>query len=168
VKQGARTFVCNAPWQIGLFPDPGAVRAVAGPFCNAANPLALEVLRRMGFSSAVVSPELDRESLLALPGQSPMPLGIVLSGYWPVGLSRHLPQSRPMEPLASPKGEVFWAHKYGPNLWIYPNWPVELSEHKPALAEAGYRHFIRIHEPRPRSVPRAERTTTFNWDLSLL
>jgi len=167
-KQGARNFVCNAPWQIGLFADPAAVNAVAGPFCNAANALALDELRRLGFAMAFASPELNGESLLALPAQSPLPLGVVLSGYWPAGVSRHVPQAKPMEPMASPKGEVFWTHKYGPNLWIFPNWALDLGERRAALAEAGYGFFVRIFEPRPSGVPDAGRTSAFNWDLELL
>ena len=108
-RDGARHFVCNAPWQRGLFPDQLDENAdlLAGPFCNAANGAALGVLASMGFSGAFVSPELPREDMLALPGQSPLPLGAVLSGYWPVGISRFgLLGVKPNEPFLSPMDGV--------------------------------------------------------------
>ena len=86
-REGARHFVCNAPWQKDLFPADlpgGSLDLVAGPFCNTANAVALGQLARMGFAAAYVSPELPREDFLALPRQSPLPLGVVLpaSGPW--------------------------------------------------------------------------------------
>ncbi|MGE5256728.1 MAG: peptidase U32 family protein, partial [Hyphomicrobiales bacterium] len=58
-SRGSRTFVLNDPWQVSLFAGgrPG-VTLWAGPFCNLANPLALESAASLGFSGAIVSPEL--------------------------------------------------------------------------------------------------------------
>ena len=171
-REGARHFVCNAPWQKDLFPtDLKGVELdlVAGPFCNAANVAALAVLRDMGFAAAYVSPELSREDYLALPKQSPLPLGMVLSGFWPVGISRFgLLGIKPNEPFMSPKGEVFWARNYGGNIWIYPGWPLDLSEQRQELQAAGYSFFARLDEHVPQGLPEARRPGLFNWEGALL
>ena len=172
LREGSRCFVCNSPWQIGFFPPPEKRRGatiIAGPFCNMANPMALNVLKRMGFDAAFASPELAKGDFLALPAQSPLPLGMVLSGYWPVGISRfELSQVRPNEPFFSPKGEAFWARRYGRNLWIYPAWPLDLSAHKKELEDAGYVFFARLDENVPSSLPPLRRTSSYNWDGALL
>ncbi len=193
VKQGARQFVCNQPWHIALFegqtpgarsksaverPDAvknesgqnrGGLELLAGPFCNTANALALESLRRMGFCGAFVSPELSGEDMLALPASSPLPLGVALSGFWPVGISRFEADGvRLQEPLSSPKREIFWTRRYGQNLWLYPGWPLDLEARREELERAGYSWFVRIDERRPKDVPEPARTTEFNWNLSLL
>ena len=171
-REGARHFVCNAPWQKDLFPAdlPGdSLDLVAGPFCNTANAVALGQLARMGFAAAYVSPELPREDFLALPRQSPLPLGVVLSGFWPVGISRFgLLGIKPNEPFMSPKGEVFWARTYGGNVWIYPGWPLDLSSRRQELQTAGYSFFARLEEHVPPTLPEARRQSLFNWEGALL
>lgn len=170
-RDGARHFVCNAPWQRGFFPAelPEDADLLAGPFCNAANAPALGVLAGMGFAGAFVSPELAREDLLALPGQSPLPLGMVLSGFWPVGLSRFgLLGVKANEPFMSPKGEVFWARQYGGNIWLYPGWPLDLTAKRQELTAAGYGFFVHIQENPPAGLPEARRQGLFNWDGALL
>lgn len=170
-RDGARHFVCNAPWQRGFFPDalPKDADLLAGPFCNAANAPALGMLAGMGFTGAFVSPELAREDLLALPEQSPLPLGAVLSGFWPVGLSRFgLLGVKANEPFMSPKGEVFWARQYGGNVWIYPGWPLDLTAKRQELTAAGYGFFVHIQENPPAGLPEARRQGLFNWDGALL
>ncbi len=171
-REGARHFVCNAPWQKDLFPAdlPGdSLDLVAGPFCNTANAVALGQLARMGFAAAYISPELPREDFLALPRQSPLPLGVVLSGFWPVGISRFgLLGIKPNEPFMSPKGEVFWARSYGGNVWIYPGWPLDLSSRRQELQVAGYSFFARLEEHVPPTLPEARRQSLFNWEGALL
>lgn len=169
-RDGARHFVCNAPWQRGLFPaDAGAADLLAGPFCNAANAAALGILARMGFVGAFASPELSREDLLALPGQSPLPLGLVLDGFWPVGISRFgLLGIRTDEPFLSPKGEAFWARQYGGNIWIYPGWPLDLSAKRQELTAAGYGFFAHMRENPPAALPELRRQGLFNWEGALL
>ena len=130
---------------------------------------ALGVLAGMGFTGAFVSPELAREDLLALPEQSPLPLGAVLSGFWPVGLSRFgLLGVKANEPFMSPKGEVFWARQYGGNVWIYPGWPLDLTAKRQELTAAGYGFFVHIQENPPAGLPEARRQGLFNWDGALL
>ncbi|WP_165176303.1 peptidase U32 family protein [Desulfovibrio sp. ZJ369] len=169
-RDGARHFVCNAPWQRGLFPaDAGAADLLAGPFCNAANAAALGVLARMGFVGAFAAPELSREDLLALPGQSPLPLGLVLDGFWPVGISRFgLLGIKTDEPFLSPKGEAFWARQYGGNIWIYPGWPLDLSAKRQELTAAGYGFFAHMRENPPAALPELRRQGLFNWEGALL
>ena len=170
VRQGgARHFVCNSPWQISFFPERKGLSLTAGPFCNIASAPALGILAGMGFDAAVVSPELGEEDLLALPGQSPLPLGIVLSGFWPVGLTRH--QGEPVngrDAFRSPQGEEFWMRRYGANLWLYPAWPLNLAAHRPELERAGYATFIHIEERPPASLPPARRAGEFNWKIGVL
>lgn len=168
LRNGAKHFVCNAPWQAELFKG-REVDLVAGPFCNAANAYTLAAFARMGFSAAFVSPELSKEEFLLLPKQSPLPLGIVLAGFWPMGMGRHDPLGvKPNEPFQSPKGETFWTRKYGQNTWIYPAWPLDISEHRPALEAAGYSFFARMEEFPPKAIPEATRPGLFNWDGELL
>lgn len=168
LRNGARHFVCNAPYQVALFDDRNP-DLVAGPFCNVANPLTLAILARLGFSAAFVSPELNGQELLSLPRQSPIPLGIVLNGFWPMGIGRHDPLGiKPNEPFQSPKGEVFWTRRYGQNTWIYPAWPLDISSHRPELEAAGYSFFAFMEENPPKSVPSTTRPGLFNWDGELL
>ncbi|MFV0423043.1 U32 family peptidase [Oleidesulfovibrio sp.] len=169
LRNGARHFVLGAPWQMALFPENAKIAPVAGPFCNISNPAALVVLERMGIRGAIVSPELSGEEVLSLPAMSPIPLGIVLSGYWPMGLTRNPVQPlKQGEPFYSPKREPFWARRYGQNTWLFPGWPLDITSHHEELKAAGYTIFVHMKEQPPREVPEPSRSSTFNWDLTLL
>ena len=50
-RNGAKHFVCNAPWQAALFRDRQDVDLVAGPFCNAANAFTLAAFATQNFPS---------------------------------------------------------------------------------------------------------------------
>ncbi|MCK9241260.1 U32 family peptidase [Desulfocurvus sp.] len=141
----------------------------AGPFCNVANALAVQALADMGLAGAFASPELAREDALELPRHSPLPLGFLTYGMWPLGITR-IPVGavKPEKPLKSPKGEICWTRRYGPNNWIYPNWGIDLRTKEGELAGAGYVMFAHLFESVPREVPKATRSSTFNWDLKLL
>ena len=166
------SFVCNAPWQTGLFTReraPEDLRLIAGPFCNVANAAALAVLARMGFAGAFASPELPAADLLALPGQSCLPLGLVISGHWPLGLARHkLTGVKDNEAFASPRGEVFWARPYGQNVWIYSDRPLDLTGKRQELEAAGYSFFAHMPEKPPQTLPESTRSSLFTWDGDLL
>ena len=169
LARGAKRFVLNAPWQVGFFNDSEDLMLWAGPFCNLANALALESMVELGFSGAFASPELAGPDLLALPGQSPLPMGLVLGGAWPFCLSRvQPPHLEPGQRVTSPKKEISWTKRYGPTTWHYPNWDLDLYKHQRELEQAGYTLFAHLYEPRPKSAPRPHRTSTFNWDLQLL
>lgn len=171
LRSGARYFVCNAPWQTAFFDraKAGDFELTAGPFCNIANALAILELEKLGFSAAFASPELAAADLLALPKQSPLPLGLVISGYWPVGLSRFgLSGINANEVFFSPKGEPFWSRRYGQNVWIYPGWPLDLQAKRKELLAAGYSFFAVLEENPPQEVPARERDGLFNWDGALL
>ncbi len=168
LRKGMRHVVCNAPWQASLFAEKD-VELVAGPFCNTANPLTIAALARLGFTAAFVSPELPGPDLLALPAVSPLPLGLILRGFWPVGIGRHMPEGlKANEPFQSPKGEQFWTRKYGQNTWIYPAWPVDLSPRRLELEAAGYAFFATLEETPPKSLPPSTRPGLFNWEGELL
>ncbi len=168
METGGRRFVLNAPWQRSLFPDPGAVILWAGPFCNAANPVTLSVLLEMGFAGAIVSPELGREECLALGRSSPLDLGIVLWGNWPLCISRTRSEAlKTNQGFASPRREEAWAVAHGPNAWVYPNWLVDLRSKKEDLTAAGYRLFVHLEEPLPGGMRLKDRPGLWNWDLAL-
>ncbi|NCD25674.1 MAG: U32 family peptidase [Deltaproteobacteria bacterium] len=168
-RLGAKQFVLNAPWQLGLFAKPERCTFWAGPMCNTANPLALAALARMGFAGAFVSPELDRDGFLELPKTSPLPLGILVKGIHPLCVARirseHL---RERDPFQSPKGEQFWSRTYGQLVWTFPNWALDLSEKWAELERAGYAVLARLHEPVPEKVTIKERQGLWNWELQML
>lgn len=168
VRAGAERFVCNSPWQIGLFSHKKNLQLIAGPFCNISNPLAIEVLKKMGFQAAFASPELSGRDLVQLPRHSPLPLGIIIGGYWPVGISRFgLNGVDVNQAFSSPKGESFWARNYGGNVWLYPGWTLNLCEKKASLATAGYSFFAWLDEKPPSRLPLAPRPGLFNWNNEL-
>jgi len=169
VKKGAREFVINAPWQAGYFEDRKSAILVAGPYCNASSRLSLKVLKDLGRSSAIISPELPADDVFAIAQNPPIALGFVLKGLWPFGISRFLAENvRFDEPIKSPMHEVLFVRKHGENNWIYPGWELDLSEEYKSLEKAGFKNFITIKEEWPRAVPRPKRTSTFNWKLKLL
>ncbi len=168
MRKGAYMFVLNAPWQVGFFEDKN-VKLVAGPFCNITNKAALMLYKDLGFEAAIVSPELNSEDFLALPYQSPLPLGVVVSGCWAMGIARHgLSGLKANEAFQSPMREQFWARHYGQNLWIYPNWLLDISAHTQELSNAGYSFLVRMEESYPHDLPQAKRTSEFNWSNPLL
>jgi len=168
IKKGARYFVLNAAWQIGFFASAKRFDLWAGPFCNLANPLAIAAIHNMGFNGAIVSPELGAEDFLQLPPQSPIPLGIVIAGNWPLAVARSItPQIQLDQTFASPRGEQAWAARYGPDHWIYPNWKLDLQIHKKALQKAGYALFVNLFEPLPQKVKLKKRPGVWNWKHQL-
>jgi putative protease len=169
LRNGARHFVCNSPWQEAFFADKKGLSLTAGPYCNITNIFSLGVLASLGFNQAIVSPELGEADYLALPKESPLPLGIVLSGFWPVGISRH--SATPLkqnEIFSSPKHEGFWLRQYGQNNWLYPAWPLNLNEKRAVLEKAGYSTFITLDEHPPKNMEQNSRTSLFNWQLDVL
>ncbi|UCD82394.1 MAG: U32 family peptidase [Desulfobacterales bacterium] len=168
VKSGARYFVLNAAWQIAFFKSFRGFHLWAGPFCNLSNPLAIASIEPMGFSGAIVSPELGSEDFLQLPQQSPMPLGIVLAGNWPLCIARSAAEEVQLEtPFVSPRGEQAWITRYGPDYWIYPNWQLDLRDKRRALQKAGYSLFVNLMEPVPKGVKLKKRKGLWNWETKL-
>jgi putative protease len=175
LQAGGRRFMAGAPWQTALLgralgrPDLAGIEVWAGPFCNLANPYAVSSMADLGFSGCFASPELPGEKLLALPGDSPLPLGIVVAGYWPLTVSRTRAVQLVDEiPLASPKKEAAWTKQYGQNTWVFPGWPLDIQDQAPELVRAGYRMLARLDEPLPKAMPRPSRTSRFNWQLKLV
>ncbi|KMY69051.1 peptidase U32 [Desulfocarbo indianensis] len=168
LRQGASRFVLGSPWQTGFFAG-APCELIAGPFCNASNAAELKILQDLGLGGAFVSPELSGREILDLPRQSPLPLGAVLEGFWPMGLSRWpLAGVRANQPFTSPLKEAFWLLRRGQNTWLYPGWPLDLSHHRQELMAAGYVWLAHLHEDAPPGLPRARRSSVFNWDLTLL
>jgi putative protease len=168
VKAGARHLVLNAPWQAGLFREAPKLDLWAGPFCNLANPLALQLLKEAGFAGAFVSPELGKEAFLELPRVSPLPLGMVLTGMWPLGLSRVISEEvRLRQPFTSPRGEQAWASRYDDTIWVFPNWRLDLSRQRRLLEKAGYRWLVHLEEPVPKGVELKARQGLWNWNIGL-
>jgi len=168
VRKGARSFVLNAPWQVAFFKSLQGLSLWAGPFCNLANPLALAIVESMGCRGAIVSPELGGKDFLQLPQQSPIPLGIVVAGNWPLCVARSAAREILLDqPFASPMGEQAWVTRYGTDFWTYPNWQLDLGRQKNALQKAGYVLFVNLVEPVPKRVKLKNRKGLWNWDISL-
>jgi putative protease len=167
LQRGCQRFVLNAPWQIVFFPDPRKYSLWAGPFCNLSNPLALQQVKSLGFSGAIVSPELGEQDYLDLPGKSPLPLGIVLSGHWPLCISRILSDQMKTDRLFhSPREESAWARLIDGNYWVFPNWSLNLSPFRKKLEKAGYRYFIHLQESLG-SLPQKDRPGNWNWKIGM-
>ncbi len=168
INKGARNFVMNAVGQIGFIRPSRKVNLWAGPFCNLANSLAIASAERLGYDGAFVSPELGAEDLLRLPRQCPLPLGIVISGNWPLCVARSIGEEFELnKPFTSPRGEQAWATRYGSDYWIFPNWKLDLRSRKKILQESGYSVLVNLIEPVPRGVKLKKRPGVWNWDHSL-
>lgn len=168
ISIGGRHFVLNAPWQIAFFTRPSQFDLWAGPFCNLTNPVAIELLSDSGIGGVMVTPELGEKELLLLPQHSKVPMGIVVSGHWPLcvarGVSSGLKQN---QAYISPKGEQAWVRRYGADEWVFPNWKIDLTEKKDALKRAGYRLFIHMEEPVPHAISLKSRPGLWNWEVGL-
>jgi U32 family peptidase len=165
---GSRAFVLNAPWQMALFSNTTNLVLWAGPFCNVANHLSLSILKSVGFGGVIVSPELRKADYKLLARNAPLPLGIVLSGHWPLCISRIISNDTLLsEPFKSPKGEIVWVNNYDDNYWVFANWRLDLNEKKKWLERVGYRLFIDLNEPIPLKVNLKKRPGVWNWDIGL-
>lgn len=169
LKKGGRNFVLNAPWQMAFFPATKTLNLWAGPFCNIANAPAVSILASIGFSGAIASPELGRDDYLLLSKNSPLPLGIVISGNWPLCISRILADNiKTGNAFTSPKGEEAWVRKYGADYWVYPNWEMDLRAKQNELQRAGYSLFVHLKESLPKEIRLKKRPGLWNWDVNLL
>jgi putative protease len=167
IKRGFKRFVLNMPWQMAWFDQPDKFNLWAGPYCNISNPLAVDAMKKMGFQGVIASPELTAGEFLELPEQSPLPLGIVLSGNWPFCISRiESPELKQNLLFRSPKNEEAWTVRYDGNIWVFPNWALNIESEKDRLAKAGYRMFVHLVEPIPAEVTLKTRPGKWNWDLS--
>ncbi len=168
IKNGGKYFVLNAPWQVALFEHPENVHLWAGPFCNVANPLAIASLKALGFKGVIISPELGEKEIMALPKQSLLPLGIVISGHFPLCISRNLsPSLSPNALFRSPKGEDAWAAQIDNDYWVFANWPLDLAKQQQQLMQAGYRRFFILRERVPKGVKLKKRPGVWNWAMGL-
>ncbi|MCP3941711.1 MAG: U32 family peptidase [Desulfobacteraceae bacterium] len=169
IKKGAKNFVLNAFWQIGLFKDPKNLNLWGGPFCNITNSMTINLMKTHGFSGAIVSPELDKETILRLPETSDLPLGIVTHGNWPLAVSRIIsPDLTLGQIFQSPKGEGAWISKSNNIYYVFPNWPLDLSAQKEELERAGYSVFVSLLENIPKTIKMKQRPGLWNWNLKLL
>jgi putative protease len=168
LRKGGTRFVLNAPWQTVFFSGKKEIVLWAGPFCNLSNPIAVAAAASMGFSGAIVSPELGEHDYSSLSRQSPLPLGIVLSGNWPICISRTLAADMKIRTsFASPRNEEAWVEEYGSLYWMFPNWKLDLTDHKEMLLKAGYRFFVHLSEPVPKGVRLKKRQGLWNWKVGL-
>ncbi|MFW6011898.1 MAG: U32 family peptidase, partial [Desulfosalsimonas sp.] len=168
LDKGFKRFVLNAPWQM-IFLPPGKRPIVwAGPFCNISNELAVENLAALGFSGVIVSPELGKKDYTRLPARSPLALGAVVYGNWPLCISRIAADSIAAGRLfKSPRGEYAWVSNMDGNYWVYPDWVVDLTDHVDTLKNLGYRMFVHMKEPVPEGIKMKKRPGKWNWDIGL-
>jgi len=169
VKMGAKTIVVNAPWQLALIDNDHKLNIWAGPFCNISNMLEVDQLKKLKFSGVIISPELSKEDILSLPNDCKLPLGLIVSGFWPLTISRIPPaEIQPNQPFISPKGEKSWYSVYDDHLhWIFPNWSIDINTFKNELIKVGYKLFVHLKEPVPKSVDIKDRPGLWNWDLTI-
>lgn len=166
---GGRKFVLNIPWQISLFEDKKNLDLWAGPFCNVANLLHVNVLKNAGFSGVIVSPELNEEDFMRLPDVSSLPLGVVLNGNWPLAISRIVSQEIGRDRFfASPMKENAWVSKIEGDYWVFPGWKLDLNDKKQMLINAGYTLFLNMEETVPKGEILKKRPGLWNWQLKLL
>lgn len=169
LKRGGRHFMLNAPWQVSLFSRKKGLTLWAGPFCNMTNPLAIEHLKSAGFSGVVVSPELSGENCRRLAAESSLPVGIVLTGSWPLCISRTLTEEIKVGSLfSSPKGEQAWVARYGSDYWLFPNWQIDIEAYRQVLQKQGFSLFVHFDESLPRGAALKKRPGLWNWNLQLL
>ncbi|MBU1696717.1 MAG: U32 family peptidase [Proteobacteria bacterium] len=169
IKKGAKNFVLNAFWQLSLFENPKKLNIWAGPFFNITNSMTMNLLKQYGFSGAIVSPELDQETFCSLPGTCDLPLGVVIYGNWPLGISRIISKDlKTDQAFTSPMGETSWISKYNNNYLVFPNWYLDLTSKKEILTKAGFSLFVNIHETIPRGIKMKDRPGLWNWNLKLL
>jgi len=164
-KNGARRFVANAPWQAGFF-NTSKCKLWAGPFCNISNTNEIKLLENNKFSGVIICPELTKHDILSIPTRVELPLGIVISGFWPLSISRIPPaEIRPNQVFMSPKGEASWYSTYDDHLhWIFPNWRIDLMPFKHLLVKAGYYMFVDLRETVPKTVDIKARPGLWNWE----
>lgn len=168
LRRKAVRFMLNAVWQKALFPNADKLQLWAGPFCNVGSVSQLRLLKKLGFAGAVPAPELDSASLLALPKLSPLPLGVMTGGLWPLAISRIVAEDATLNaPLQSPKQEIFWAAQNDGNYWLFPNWKLDLSPHGAVLNSAGYNYFFQLEEPVPKGLEMKKRPGMWNWEVGL-
>ncbi len=168
LRMGARRFVLNAPWQMAMFRRPKGLNLWAGPFCNIANPLAIRGFKMMGGNGVIVSPELGQSDLEALAAKSVLPVGAVVSGFFPFCVSRVKADNvKTDQPFVSPKGEQGWVRRFNDLYWVYPNWPVDLRSAQEKLQKAGYRMFVHLDEPVPKAVKIKRRPGLWNYKIGL-
>ncbi|MGB9500463.1 MAG: peptidase U32 family protein [Dissulfuribacterales bacterium] len=168
IKKGCKNFVLNAPWQIIFFSEIKKLNLWAGPFCNIANLLAIEFIANMGFNGAIVSPELGKHDYTGLPAKSPLLLGVIISGNWPLCVSRTIAEDlTPGTLFNSPKGEQAWAKRYGSDVWVFPNWQIDLTQKQAMLKKHGYSMFVHMSEPLPKGIKLKKRPGLWNWDVGL-
>ena len=161
---GGRKFVLNSPWQVVFFEKPTRLTLWAGPFCNLANAFSLEHAAGLGFSGAIVSPEIGEADFLSLPRHSPIPLGVVSAGNWPLTISRYVADEIELNrPFTSTRGERAWVAQVGGNFWVFPNWSIDLTAHLDRFKKAGYKMFVHLMEPVPKSVKMKKRPGLWNW-----
>ncbi|MBF0377936.1 MAG: U32 family peptidase [Desulfamplus sp.] len=141
----------------------------AGPFCNVGNVAYIEFLKKSGFSGIFVTPELGKDDFISLPAKSPLPLGIIVKGNFPLAISRIVSDEIiPNQLFVSPRGENSWVMKRKGDFWVFPNWQIDLSNNREILKQAGYRLFLNIDEPIPNDIGMKQRPGLWNWEIGLL
>ncbi len=166
--KGARRFVLNMVWQIAML-SPKSMECWAGPFCNIANTRTIENLASLGFSGAMASPELGAKDFLALPKASPLPLGVVIKGNWPLSISRIIsPQMKTDTLFTSPRKEGAWISQRWDSHWIFPQWELDITDKQQDLQTAGYKKLVILNEPMPPRIDMKQRQGLWNWNSSIL
>ncbi|OQY01662.1 MAG: peptidase U32 [Desulfobacteraceae bacterium 4572_130] len=169
VLKGAKNFVLNIPWQLSFFVTQRNLNIWMGPFCNITNSEVLKFYKKNKVSGAIVSPELSKHDFFLIAENSPIPLGIVIYGNFPIAISRIVSNEIKLNELfTSPMKENFWVTKNNENFWVFPGWELDLTKKEQALKKAGYSVFIFINEILPPGMHMKKRPGLWNWNLEFL
>ncbi|MEA2061425.1 MAG: U32 family peptidase [Thermodesulfobacteriota bacterium] len=169
LSEGAVSFVLNMSWQLAFFKGMTHAELWAGPFCNTANSAAVHVLKKIGFSGVIVSPELDRDNFLTLPENASLPIGVIIQGNFPLAISRQVSEDLNQDRVfSSPMKENAWVSQTDGNYWVFPDWILDFNEKRGEMIRAGFVRFITINETVPKGIEMKKRQGLWNWELRLL
>ena len=169
VLKGAKNFVLNIPWQLSFFTSEKNLNIWMGPFCNITNSEVLKFYKKNKVSGAIVSPELSKDDFFLIAENSPMPLGVVLYGNFPIAISRIVSNEIKLnQSFISPMKENFWVTKNNEDFWVFPGWELDLTKKEHELKKAGYSIFVFINEIVPKGMYMKKRQGLWNWNLKFL
>jgi putative protease len=124
--------------------------------------------QNLGVKKVILSPELSKTDYLNMPQNSPLPLGIVTNGFFPLSVSRIIPNDIEENTLfTSPKGEGGFIKKSGYDYKVYPDWELDLNDKKKTLEKAGYDFFVHLKDAAPEGVNMKNRAGLWNWNVGL-
>jgi len=163
VQKKHQFFMLGDPWQINWFKNPLKLNIWAGPFCNVSNFQSATMLVSLGVKGIIASPELGWKDYVDFAKSTPLPLGVVEKGLWPLSIARIEPRLKKEILFESPKKEgAFWVQREN-LIWTYPNWQLDFSPYRKDFEKIGYQIFLHFEEKLPSNMSLKKRSG--NWNL---